>query len=570
MSTASPTLSTPSLWQLYPQNTALSEKIAKQLACHPLIAQILLNRDIRSIEAAQKFLNPQTAKEDNFPRVLLDKAAECIKSGIAENKKFFVFGDYDVDGMTSTTMMVRFLKQNNAQVYFHIPHRFTEGYGLSETGIGHILASEADILILLDCGISNAAEIAHLKSQKQIDVLLFDHHKIPETVPETVVTLNPRDLPIDHGCSQLCTAGIVYKFLEYYIANHSEADQPFLMDLAALGTVADVVPLVGENRRMTSIGLEHLAQRENVGIRQLLNRSNFKREKISARDVGFLIAPRLNAAGRLTHAKQGVELLLSTDLTHADTLSAELENLNQKRREIGDLIFKQADEYANESDHLTYPILALSDESWHSGVIGIIASQLVRRYQRPVVMMAHEGTIARGSGRSVPGVDLYALLKECEDLFVNFGGHKAAVGFSINIEQIPVFKDRLKSLAKASIQPEDLRMSIDIDAVISASDINLSFAQSLQSLAPFGMGNPDPVFYTEELHAVDSKLVGNGAHLKVTFSDKSERVFVDGIGFGLADKLELLYKDDLKLVFNLGVNTWGGRELAQLEIIDIQ
>ncbi len=559
-------------WHLYPPQPALSEKISHHLTLDPVIAQLLLNRGIRSLDQASSFLQPENLGSPNFPEDVLIAASELVREAIEKQTLIFVYGDYDVDGMTSTAIMTSMLKRLGARVHFMIPNRFLDGYGLSKRALEMVRQEGAGLLITLDCGISNAKEIDLLKADTDCKVLILDHHTVPDRQPNAEAILNPKFLAEDHALSGLCTAGIVYKFWEFYCQYFKLDVTPDRhLDLVALGTVADVAPLVQENRRLTLLGLTSLSARKRVGIRTLLEVAKFTHKTVSPRDIGFTIAPRLNAAGRLGDAKICVELMMTEDETEALRLATMLQQLNEDRRFYCDQLLTEALQQAEQIPGLAdHRVIVLHAEGWHPGIIGIIASRIVETYSRPAVIISVEDGLARGSARSIGDVNIYEILKECQPFFSSFGGHKAAAGFSLVPDKIEAFKAHLISVAAEKVSQTDLMPVLDLECELDPKQLTLSLATSLQTLEPYGAENPVPLFYTRSLKAIDFKTVGNGKHLKVTFTDAARSVVIDAIGFGLHDKLQLLYNPQVELAFSLEINTWLGRESPQLVLVDIK
>lgn len=561
------------VWQVFPKQETIVEGICARLEQDPLVAQLLLNRNIRSLAAARAFLEPPEEGFDaGFPETDMTTFATLLSEAIEQKQRIFIVGDYDVDGMTSTSMFTLFLRELGAEVAYYIPHRFSEGYGLNMGMMDTVIHQQVDLLITLDCGISNLAELNYLKSKRELKVVIMDHHTMPKDLPPADLIINPKCLEESHPYYFLCTAGIVFKVLGDYVQRMGlDFDVEQFCDLAALGTVADVVPLIDENRVIVRRGLKRLSQRKNVGIRALLDAAEIDAPEITSTDIGFGIGPRLNAAGRLRHAKEGVALLTETDHQKAYKLARDLDKLNQERRQIGERMYKEAKAMVEaDPSMLEDNILVLSSPIWHSGVIGITASQLVKDYKVPAMLISADGKVARGSARSVPGVNCYTLLSKCKDYFEGFGGHKEAAGFSIDPARIPEFQKALRAVARESVVEEDCRFVVDIDAVLEPSRLSMKTVRLLEPLMPYGHGNPEPVFYTNELVPVEFKTVGNGQHLKCTFSDPTGKMMVDAIGFRLSDKIDRLYKKRVELVFHLDINRWMGRETMQLRLIDIK
>lgn len=558
-------------WQLFRQNQNLSQQLSDKLQISPVIAQILLNRNISSLKSASLFMHPRFYETATLDLGQLERAAQILYEAQQQKRRILIYGDYDVDGITSVSLLYLFLKESQENIHYYIPNRFTEGYGVSTRIIDYVQANSVDLIITVDCGISNFKEIELLKSQTTAQVIVMDHHAIPDVLPSADAIINPKFLDATHPFYYLCACGIVYKFLEFYCSYHKisyHLEQ--YLDLVALATIADVVPLVAENRTLARIGLTVLSQKKRLGLRCLLDVIQLNQGAITARDVGFLIAPYLNAAGRLESATLAVQLLISTNHEEAMQMARRLKQINETRQQLGALILQEAEQQiaASSEDH---PILLLFGNQWHPGVIGITASQLVRKWSKPVVIVSCSQETYRGSARTFAKINIYELLKQCHHFFTEFGGHREAAGFSIHYEQAPAFKDFLIQVSKTHIQKEHLESILDIDYHLQPHDMTLDLAKKLQALAPFGNHNPIPTFYTNALRPVEFKTVGGtGKHLKVTFSDESGRIVLDAIGFDLAHKLELLYKDQVELAFQLELNDWRGVTMPQLKLVDLK
>ncbi len=556
-------------WQIFPAQLELTAQISQRLGCHPVVAQLLLNRNLSSMSDLRCFLDPEMRPDGVFPDVLMIPVLTLVHQAVLYSKRILVYADYDVDGMTSTALMVSFLRSLGATPAFKLPHRFKDGYGLSMAQVAWM--QTFDMVITLDCGVTNVAEITAIVSNGKTEVLVLDHHTIPDPVPPAHGILNPKVLPETHGLYGLCTAGLVYVFMKAYCQTYGH-DYPLhaQLDLVALGTLADVAPLVGENRRFVSQGLRVLSQRRRPGIDALLRESDFDRGYVSARDVGFVIAPRLNAAGRLADPMFGAQLLMTTDITESESLARSLCQMNMDRQAIGQAVLDESLKQIKEQKLDQNPVLVLHGMAWHAGVIGIAASKLVEQFGRPVVMISDTGELGRGSARTCGEVDIYRLLCAGRDLFSKFGGHKEAAGFSILSERIPELRHVLVQYARETLSPENLSPIVQIDANLSPMDVGLTLVEALQQLAPFGAANPTPIFYTNQWTPIDMRLVGKGRHVKVTFSTMSGDRVVDAIGFGLAHKLPALQQKNPELAFHLEVNTWGGGALPQFQLVDVR
>ena len=561
-------------WSVYPSNTELCAKLGQSLGVSKVIAQILLNRGIRSLSDAHMFLKPDLALRDSFEEHELIKCATLLQSAMESGRPVFVYGDYDVDGMTSTALMVSVLRELGIKVSFYIPNRFKDGYGLTTSIKDTLIAYNCGILITLDCGTSNASEIEELKRDTDLSVLIFDHHTLPDTLPVVEGMLNPRLLPNDHWLSGMCTVGIVYDFLDYFIRQHLKLsfDLESYLDLVALGTIADVAPMFRRNRALTAKGLDVLTQRQRHGINALLEVAEFKGGPVTSRDVGFTLAPRLNASGRIGDARIGVELLLSKNTEEAKDLALTLNKMNQDRQALSEQVMTDclAQLKAN-PQWLDHKVLVLSGTNWHAGVVGIISSRLVERFHKPVVLIAVDEGMSRGSCRSVGQVNMYELLNQCLPYYLTFGGHKEAAGFSMSPLVVEGYKEALRAAADQMLTDQDLMPILELDSELDISDMTLDLADSLHKLSPFGPTNPSPLFYAKNMRPISFKTVGaNGTHIKATFSDPDGRYVIDAIGFGLHEKLSLLYHPTVDIACSLEINRWQGNVIPQLSLIDIK
>jgi len=556
-------------WKLYPQNPEISSKIAQELGVLPPLGQLLLNRHIRSLTEAKTFVFGDTESIPQFPDETLEQAAELITECIDEGASILVYGDYDVDGMTSTSMMVSILKRMGAKVKYFVPHRFHQGYGLHHSVVQMIQNEPFSLLITLDCGVTNVTEITAIKEQTSAHVLVIDHHTVPDQCPPFDVMINPKTLDSDHALYHLCTAGIVFQFGLYLESlGYPEIQADDFVDIAALGTIADVATLRGHNRDITRRGLGVLSKRQNLGIRSLLEEAECDKKLITPTEVGFVIAPRLNAAGRLDTALLGVKLLLSDTEDDACAVSKKLEKMNLDRREIDQSILHEAMSRVTNVDQKK--AVVLDGRGWHAGVIGITASKLVERLHRPSVIIAVDESIGRGSARSLGNVNIYTVLKSCSEYFEDFGGHKEAAGFSIKPENIEAFKQAFEEKANDMISDDDLKPILPVDMKLMPEEMTLMLAEALEVLQPFGQGNPMPTFYTDDLRVVDCRTVGDGTHVKATFTDRSGSVIIDGIGFGLGEKIPLFQKPSLAVAFHLTINEWNNVRRPQLQIVDVK
>jgi single-stranded-DNA-specific exonuclease len=553
------------VWEVFEAND-LSHKIATHLRCLPIVAQLMLNRQVATVHDAQSFL---TDTWDEWP--LLPNQSELmahIQALVDHQAAICVYGDYDVDGVTSTAILVTILRQLGCRVDYIAPHRFTDGYGLNPNRMIGIAERGYDALITVDCGVSNYQEIEALKQMAPtMVVLIIDHHKCPATLPKADAIVNPQLAEPDHPARHLCAAALVdYLFRTSPIAG---ADVDDYADLVAIGLVADVMPLTRLNRWYVKRGLARIQSQPREALRSLCITAGINTQHATAQTIGFGIGPRLNAPGRLGDPKPVVEWLLSTDPTRVNALVRDIEAMNLKRRSIGDTIQADIDnQLAEDPTEITHKGLFLSGQYWHMGIIGINASRLVNRYNKPVVIVAFDGDMARGSARSVPGVNMYAILKECSQYLTHFGGHSQAAGFSLHAGNIPAFKQAYREACDRAMDHSDSLQRLRIDAILPLSQVSLDFIDAIDQLAPFGEGNPQPLFYADAT-MVEARSVGQKKnHIKFRFTQ--DTAVMDGIGFDMADRVSAIRTQRVWVAFHVSKNDFGGQLTPQLQVIDIK
>lgn len=557
-------------WRLLETDEQLARSLAEQLKISPLTARILINRGQTTPELAEKFISPQIADlrdPTEIPDIAL--GAQRILLARENGEKVSVFGDYDVDGVTGTTILVETLRFLGLDVEYYIPHRYGEGYSLSLDSVQKIAAGGTKLIVTVDCGVSSYEEIEAAKGLG-VDVVVTDHHNLPRRLPPAVAVVDPKTIEGDHPSKNLSGAGVAFKMAWMLLRRSGEKDNLFLtslLDLAALGTVADVVPLTEENRIIAVRGLKLLSERRRTGIRALADRASLK-GAIAVDQIYFALAPRLNAAGRLEHASKAVELLLSDDENAARQLADELCQINVRRQDIGGTIKEEVFAQLDEAAVAEKKIIVLAGENWHPGVIGIVASQVVDRFFRPTVLISLEGETGRGSARSCDGVNIFKILDSCRDLFLDFGGHEGAAGFEIETAKIQELKERLVAEVERTVSLEKLQPVVEIDAELDPSALNLALVKELSLLDPHGEGNPAPVFVSRGMQVTEVRQVGaKKKHLKLKIGRGP--VVLDVIGFGWGDlRLNVGYNYDV--AYELQANEWNGFETVQLSLIDIK
>ncbi len=506
-------------WNILSTDPKQISKLVEQLGCHPAVAAALINRGIHNAAHASRFLEPSLAHARSpFLMKDADRAVERILQAIRRREKVLIFGDYDTDGITATALLSEFLTYLDADVVCYIPNRLTEGYGLSRDHIEkRAIPDGIGLIVTVDCGISSF-EAVSAATHAGIDVIITDHHESPSVPPAAAAVLNPKQPDCPSGFSWLAGVGVVFNLIlalrkrlrdDGFWSERPEPNLKAACDLVALGTIGDMVPLVSENRIYVKAGFEVLASNPRPGIKALLHVCRLRNRPLNTRDLAFKIAPRLNAAGRLRHASTALRLLTTSDVETARAIAKELNQQNTKRQEIEHRIFSEIDQHLKKTPQLLEQrALVLDQKGWHRGVIGIVASRLVERYNRPAVVISVADGIGKGSARSPDGFDLFAGLHDCARHLEKFGGHKAAAGLTLKAENIPAFRRDFESIVYQKTKPEDFVPELVIDGEMSASDVSAELADELEALAPFGTGNPEPLFMISHVNILSTRVVG--------------------------------------------------------------
>ncbi len=561
------------------EDVQIARTLAQDLSISPILAKILVSRRIDTFEKARAYFRPSMEDLHN-PFIIdqMDAAVARIIRAITDNDRIVIFGDYDVDGTDSTAMLWRFLKDIGAYVDYFIPDRIKDGYGISSAGIDHIHEMGATLLIAVDCGITAVKQIEYAKSLG-IDVVICDHHEPGSEIPDASAVLDTLKPSCKYPFKFLCGCGVAFKLIQALtltepIRSKLGEDAPKrLLDYlqyVALATTADIVPLVDENRIMVKIGLELINSIPIPGIRALIETSGLPSGKITSGQIVFVLAPRINAVGRLGDANRAVEMLADNSFNNAVQIARIMEDENHQRRKIDEETFTQAQEivehYLEADDDSA---IVLHQDTWHPGVIGIVASRLVERYYRPTIMMTTVDGVAKGSARSVSGFNIHEALKRCEDKLIQFGGHKYAAGLTVELNRLDEFRDAFKQVAAELLTEELLTPEIHIDAEVRLSDITPKFIKILNQFAPFGPENMRPIFamYGIEVHG-QPRIVGKN-HLK--FKVRSNTHVVDAIGFNLGHLLSRLQSGKkVDVAFSLDESEFAGEAVPQLKVRDIK
>jgi single-stranded-DNA-specific exonuclease len=549
----------------------LVQSLKDSLGIPDIVATLLAQRDVCNFEQAKLFFRPEIEHlHDPFLMADMRVAVDRLKKAIFNNEKILVYGDYDVDGTTSVSMMYTFLKQIEANVHYYIPDRYDEGYGVSFIGIDYAKEYNYSLIISLDCGIK-ANDKVDYANQKNIDFIICDHHRPGISLPKAVAVLDPKRQDCNYPFSELSGCGVGFKLIQAYCMEQKiEFDQIIhLMDLLAVSIAADIVPIVGENRVMAFYGLKQINSNPRVGINALISSSQRKKDEFLISDIVFGIAPRINAAGRIDHAKKAVELLIEKDYSKAKEFAQIIESNNVARKELDSTITEEALQMVLPNKKSS--VLFKSD--WHKGVVGIVASRVIEHYYRPTIILTENNGLLVGSARSVSGFDVYNAINACAHLVEQFGGHKYAAGLSIKKENLNQFVDAFEKVVSDTITDDQLHPEILIDTILDFEMIDHKTYRLIKQMAPFGPGNSRPVFMTNNI--LDSgfgKAIGKDkTHLKLSIMDDEKSNKINAIGFGMAQKLELTKnKQKFDICYCIEENEWNGLVSLQLRLKDLK
>ncbi len=558
------------VWVVAPSRPE-AETLAAELSIPREIAQVLVNRGLADAAAARSFLlGGLDGLHDPFLMAGMAEAVARIRKAVASGEKILIFGDYDVDGILSVVMLHKALTTLGGRVDYFIPERLSDGYGIKDHHVDVPLERGAGLVISVDCGIKAVGFVAAAR-EKGIDVIVTDHHRPGDVLPEALAILNPQVEGSGYPDRSLAGVGVVFKLVQALLEDAGKgASVPHYMKLVCIGTVADVAELKGENRIFVKHGLDGLKSVTNIGLRSLIEGCGLAGRKISEGDLGFRIGPRINAAGRMGMTDLAVRLFFSDSSEESRALVDRLEELNSKRQRTEEKIFSAAKEKIEERGLADrYKCLVLGSAEWHRGVIGIVASKLKDCFHRPVILFAYEDGKAFGSGRSIPECALIDLLEGCRRHFLNYGGHRLAVGCSLRTEDMPAFKASINELAEPLISGEDLKKKVRIDGPLGLESINVAFLEQYARLVPFGVGNPKPVFLAEGLEIAGEPKTMQGRHVKFLVR-KNGRTF-EALGWdkaGLADRVGR--GDRIDLAFTLHISQYLGEEQIGLAIEDLR
>ncbi|WP_103864387.1 single-stranded-DNA-specific exonuclease RecJ [Aquimarina sp. I32.4] len=559
-------------WNLQPiPNIAKTQQLAEALTVDTTIASLLIQRGIETFEQAKKFFRPSLDDlHDPFLMQDMDKAVDRIQKAIADKENIMVYGDYDVDGTTSVALLSSYLKTLSSQIATYIPDRYNEGYGVSYMGIDYADDNDISLIIALDCGIKAIDKVAYAKS-KNIDFIICDHHRPGDTLPDAVAVLDPKREDCKYPYKELCGCGVGFKLIQALASGLHQTINDLLpyLDLVATAIGADIVPITGENRVLAYHGIQVINTNPRTGFKAML--SKVDKKTLTITDLVFIIAPRINAAGRMKHGLHAVNLLTEKNMDTALQFAAEIELYNSTRKDADKKITQEAlIQIVDHSEEDRYTTVVYN-ENWHKGVIGIVASRLTETYYRPTLVFTKSGTVLAASARSVKGFDVYNALDACADHIEQFGGHKYAAGLTLTEEQYPSFKQKFEEVVSSTIDKKMLIPEVTIDAKLELDQITPKFYRILKQFAPFGPGNMAPVFMTEGLKDTGyAKCVGaDKSHLKC--KAQKNGIAIGAIGFNLGSKYDLIHQKQLfKSTYTIDENEWNGEVSLQLKLKDVK
>jgi single-stranded-DNA-specific exonuclease len=556
-------------WNILDADKEKTASLQQALRIHPAICKILVQRGIDGFDIARDYFRPSLSHlHDPWLMKDMDKAVARILMAVSRKEKILVFGDYDVDGTTAVACMYQFLKKIHTPLDFYIPHRYREGYGVSKAGIDFAYENGFTLIISLDCGIKSADLIAYAKTLG-IEFIICDHHLPDEILPDAVAILNPKQKDCNYPYKELCGCGVGFKLISALAPQFGLGNDAVLeyIDLVATAIAADIVPMTGENRVLAFHGLEKVNQNPNKGIKALMQLSGLVKD-LQITNLVFMIAPRVNAAGRMDDARKAVEMFVADTDAEALHFAEMLHSDNTDRKEADLSITTEALEtIACNSEWVSRKSTLVFKETWHKGVVGIVASRLIEHYYRPTIVLTRSGDYAAGSARSVPGFNLYEAIHACREHLLGYGGHFAAAGMTLELHQVEAFRNKFEEVVAATIDPQLLVPEIVINGEIGFKDITWSFHNIIQQMEPFGPENLRPLFVARRVMDTGWSRIVKEQHLR--FVLRQDNITLTGIGFGMAEKWALLQqKKPIDIVFKIDENEWNGEKSLQLKVLD--
>lgn len=549
------------------------EKLCAEINVSSPIATILAQRGIQSFEDAKAFFRPQLEQlHDPFLMKDMDRAVARVLKAIEANERIMVYGDYDVDGTTSVALFYGYLNSFHFNSEFYIPDRYKEGYGISKQGIDYAQKNGITLIVALDCGIKSVELTAYAKSLG-VDFIICDHHRPGEAIPDVAAVLDPKRADCDYPFKELSGCGIGFKLVQALDDQlpDSKSSAFNYLDLVAVSIASDIVPIVGENRVLAYFGIEQLSSNPSPGLKALIQLAGIQ-NKMSITGIVFGLAPRINAAGRISHAKGAVELLLASTEDEAFHFAEKLDVKNNKRRDVDSSITEEALQMINEKERSSQAkSTVLFKESWHKGVIGIVASRCIEKHYKPTIILTESENKATGSARSVHGFDVYNAIEACSDLLDQFGGHMYAAGLTLPLENVTAFEAKFEEVVASSITESQLVPRVEIDSILELDQITAKFNHILKQMEPFGPENLAPIFVTKEVKLASSLKVLKNKHLKLSVTQKDVATSLECIGFGLAEyEQKILEQGHFNIAYSIEENEFRGVKTLQLNIKDIQ
>ena len=555
-------------WEINKPDENKVKEIENKYQINSLLAKILVNREITEEKDIQQFLSP-TRKDFYDPYLMpdMEKAVERILKAIDNKEKVLIYGDYDVDGITSVTVLKSFLEERGLKVDEYIPNRLDEGYGLNIPAVEKIASEKYTLMITVDCGISAIEEVKYANSLG-VEVIITDHHEPGEKLPEAIAVVDSKRKDNKYPFRNLAGVGVVFKLIQAISKKLELEEKEFLkyLDIVCIGTISDIVPLVDENRVIVKLGLRLVEQTRNLGLKTILQASGY--QKVDSTTISFGIAPRINACGRMGHQEEALKLFLSTDKEEVNKLAEELNEYNRQRQEKEKQIFLEALEKIQKEQIDKDSIMVIDGENWHHGVIGIVASKITELYFKPSILLCFEGDEGKGSGRSIPGFDLHEALTKCEENLEKFGGHSMAVGLGVKKENLEGLRKQLDQIAKQK-QIDKIVSILKIDAQVELKDINMQIVESLKQLEPFGEENKVPLFVFKNLKIDSIRALSEGKHIKLTLRQDNKNL-INAMGFNLGELTnDYRIGDKVDVVGSLEVNKFNGEENIQILLKDM-
>lgn len=555
-------------WQLNEVNDELADKIANEFNISKIVASIIANKGLKNNNEIEVFLHPRRGDfHDPFLMPDMDKAVARIIQAIDNKEKVAIYGDYDVDGITSSTVLHRFLEERGLHTDIYIPNRLNEGYGLNKKEIEAIAETKHTLIITVDCGITGYDEIEYAKTFG-IDTVVTDHHEPPEKLPDAIAVVDCKRKDNKYPFNGLAGVGVAFKLTQALAIKLNLPEESYLkyLDIVCVGTISDIVPLVDENRTISKLGLRLVKQTRNIGLKVLLESIGYK--KIDSNTISFGIAPRINACGRMGHEKEALKLFLTNNIEEAKQITQKLNEYNLQRQEIEKRIFDEAQELMQNPEEQKLPCIVLRKENWHHGVIGIVSSKITDMYFKPSILMCiEEGNIAKGSGRSIPGFDIHEALENCKENIKQFGGHSMAIGITIDNDKFDDFKKQIEEYAENK-QISEIVPVLNIDEKVQLKNINLSDIKDLELLEPFGEANKPPIFQINNLKIESIRTLTQGKHLKLDVKEENTRFSAIGFNLGnLANDYKI--EDKVNIAGFLEINSFNGMDSIQINIKDI-